>query len=130
MWKIVVSGLFDEGESEEALEEDGRTKNMSWGTNSAYPVPWRNGYAAVWEQNLQMCFPDELKDWNPKLHGLLTKYGQAFDDEWWYYLNRKGNVVKRVPVLRTQKKIFSEKPPKLIPRKFEPNKKLLEVLGV
>ena len=29
MWKIVVSGLFDEGESEEALEEDGRTKNMS-----------------------------------------------------------------------------------------------------
>ena len=28
MWKIVVSGLFDEGESEAALEEDGRTKNM------------------------------------------------------------------------------------------------------
>jgi len=29
VWKIVVSGLFDEGESEAALEEDGRTQNMS-----------------------------------------------------------------------------------------------------
>jgi hypothetical protein len=69
-----------------------------------YEPPWRN---KRWELYTQCCRLDEVP--NLKLRKLLKIYGTAFDDEWWYYLNRSGLMAFRVPLWQKQKRIGMEK---------------------
>lgn len=69
-----------------------------------YEPPWRN---KRWEPYTQCCRLDEVP--NLKLRKLLERYREAFDNQWWYYLNRGGFMVMRVPLWQKQKRIDMEK---------------------
>ena len=86
-----------------------------------YPAPWRNIRYELYHQG---CFPEELKNCDVKLYRILKKYGETFDDEWWYYFNRNETFIKRCPLWLSQKRVDRE-----VPRKFEPNRKLNEFQG-
>ena len=72
----------------------------------SYDPPWRNG----WEPYTQHARIDELPE---KLRLLLERYGECFDDNWWYYMctrgKGKGLYVRRVPIWQTCKKMPAEK---------------------
>jgi len=59
-----------------------------------YVGPWRN---SRFELYVLACELEQLKDWDPKLYGLLQQYGKAFDDEWSYYLGPKSRWVRKYP---------------------------------
>lgn len=85
----------------------------------AYPPPWRNEGHFYKDMYCQKCRPDELKFANEKLLNLIEKYGSIFDDNWYYWLTKKGKIC-RIPLwLSNQKGVNCEKP-----RKYEPNRKL------
>ena len=73
-----------------------------------YPasVPWRNG----WDSYTQTVRIDDVPE---KLRRLLEKYGEAFDDDWWFFMcNRgkgKGLFARRVPIWQTSKRMPAEK---------------------
>ena len=83
-----------------------------------YEAPWRNIKYEVYHQG---CYPHELETQDPQLYNLLMKYGEMFDDEWWYYVNKTETFLKRCPLWLSQKRVGQEKP-----RRFEPNRKLVE----
>ena len=72
-----------------------------------YEGPWRNGDAYHSAMYNQHCRLDELEMWNKKLFTLLMRYGEAFDDVWFYWItNSTKRYVKRNPIwLRGQKRI-------------------------
>jgi hypothetical protein len=87
--------------------------------SNPYIGPWRNTEpcfkAAMY---IQMCRPEELKEWSPKLYALIIKFGSAFDDTWEYWLNKRMTWIRRTP-LGYGKRIPCEKP-----KRYEPNQKL------
>ena len=87
---------------------------------SCYEAPWKNSPFRG-NPHLQYCTIDELEMQNSKLAFLIETYGETFDDEWWYFFNKKMTHVKRQPIWQTTKRIDCEKP-----KKYEPNRKLEE----
>lgn len=84
-----------------------------------YTGPWRNTEpcfkAAMY---IQMCKPDELRDWDPKLFRIIMTWGSCFDDDWEYWINPKMTRIRRTPIGRG-KRTWTEKP-----KRYEPNQKL------
>ena len=88
-----------------------------------YEAPWKNSPFRG-EPHLQYCTLEELRYQSRKLAHLIERYGEAFDDEWWYYFNKNMTHVKRLPIWQRTKRIDCEKP-----RRYEPNRKLSEWNG-
>lgn len=82
----------------------------------AYSGPWRNGWSQT--KYVQICRPDELEPFNPKLLALILKYKTMFDDEWHYWITKSG-WIKRAPSWLPGKTTLSEKP-----RRHDPTKPL------
>jgi hypothetical protein len=84
-----------------------------------YTGPWRNTEpcfkAAMY---IQMCKPDELRDWDPKLYRIIMTWGSCFDNDWEYWINPKMTRIRRTPIGRG-KRTWTEKP-----KRYEPNHKL------
>jgi len=70
---------------------------------------------------IQHVTVEELQMQDPKLWQILEKYGEAFDDYWFYWISKGGKYVRRTPLWLSQKYVPCEKP-----RKYEPNRKLTE----
>ena len=67
---------------------------------------------------IQMCKPDELKEWDRKLYDIIMTQGSAFDNDWEYWINPKMTRIRRTPIGRG-KRTWTEKP-----KRYEPNQKL------
>lgn len=86
-----------------------------------YIGPWRNGEQRFSSaMYIQICRPEELQSWDQKLYDLIIKYGSSFDSIWEYWINKRETWIRRTP-LGYGKRIPTEKP-----RKYEPNRKLME----
>lgn len=72
----------------------------------SYEDAWHNS----WGPYTQCC---RIEDVDKRLQRLLQLYGQAFNDEWWFYACNRGRgkniIVKRVPIWQTNKRIDIEK---------------------
>jgi hypothetical protein len=77
-------------------------------------------YTGTWRNNPdlygQTARIDELDLSDPQdkaLYLLLERYGEAFDQDWWYYFctrgRGKGLFIRRVPIWQTTKKMPTEK---------------------
>jgi len=67
-------------------------------------TPWR----CTFDRWVQYCKPDELQSIQPKLYWLIQKYGETFDDVWWYFYNKKRTYIKRTPIWMNQKRMPAE----------------------
>lgn len=69
-------------------------------------TPWHNSR----DLYTQTCRTDELPE---KLRLLLERYGEVFDDKWWYFLSSRGKFkglfARRVPIWQTSKRMPAEK---------------------
>lgn len=68
-------------------------------------APWR---CSRYELYALTCKMDELQIFDKKLYELLLKYGTAFNDKAWFYVNRNGRVFA-LPLWMKQKRIDAEK---------------------
>ena len=63
------------------------------------------------DRMIQYCPKGGEQFLNWKLLKLLEIYGQAFDDDWWYWIGKsKAKYIKRTPVWFRQKRMPAEKP--------------------
>lgn len=76
------------------LKEEGRLADNVYRPAGEYERGWRNRSYTFYTQ---FCYQDELE---LKLKGLLDKYGEAFDDIWYYFYPKKKKPDSRPTAVR------------------------------
>ena len=70
-----------------------------------FEAPWRSSHAFKKALYQQLCRPDEIVVFNPKLWRILETYNEAFGDNWYYWVSSTGRYVRRTPIWLGKKRI-------------------------